>query len=224
MKRAVVEEDRVRVGVFGGTFNPIHIAHLRAAEEVAEHFRLDRVLFVPSANPPHKTARDLAPASQRLAMVRMAIAGNPRFRASSLELRRRGWSYSVDTLRALRQRLGPRADLYFILGQDAFREIDTWHEYEQLFWLAHFVVTSRPPHGAKAEKSLLPVAVRSRFCYLPGRRGFVNDRGYRIHFYDVTALDISSSDIRARAARGASIRYLVPPGVRDYIARHRLYR
>jgi len=213
----------VRLGVFGGTFNPVHIGHLRAAEEVAEKFELDRVLFVPSANPPHKTVRGLAPAAHRLAMVRLAIAGNPRFRASDLELRRKGRSYSVDTLRTLRERIGQRADLYFILGVDAFRDIHTWHQYEQLFWLAHFVVISRPPQEAQPRKSLLPVAVRARFCYRRSERGLVNDGGYRIHFQDVTALDISSSDIRARAARGASLRYLVPPSVCQYIARHRLY-
>lgn len=211
-----------RIGVLGGTFNPIHYGHLRSAEEIAEALDLQRVLFIPSAEPPHKPRRSLAPALHRLAMVRLAVAGNPRFRASPLELDRGGRSYSVDTLRHLRRRLGDDAELYFFLGLDAFREIHLWKEFTEIFSLADLVVTSRPPVLAAPTPDLLPVAVRSQFCYRP-RRGWIHPSGHKILFRSVTPLDISASDIRRRLRRRESIRYLVPPPVERYITRHHLY-
>lgn len=212
----------VRVGVFGGTFNPIHCGHLRSAEEIAEALELERVLFIPSSEPPHKSRKNLAPAPHRLAMVRRAIAGNPRFRASSLEIKRGGRSFSVDTLRELHRRLGEETNLYFFMGLDAFRDIHSWKEYAEIFALAHVVVTSRPPDTVDPADVPLPVAVRRQFCYRP-RRGWIHRSGHTILFRSVTALDISASDIRSRLARGSSIRYLVPSSVERYIARHRLY-
>lgn len=212
-----------RIGVFGGTFDPIHLGHLRSAEEIGENLDLERVLFIPSAEPPHKRRTDLAPAAHRLAMVRLAIAGNPRFRASSLEVRRGGRSYSVDTLRQLRRQLGESADLYFFLGLDAFREIESWREYPEVFSLAHLVVTSRPPDDATPSPEAMPVAVRRQFCYRP-RRGWIHPSGHKILFRSVTPLAISASQIRARLSHRRSIRYLVPQSVERYIARHRLYR
>ena len=154
----------MRVGIFGGTFNPIHIAHLRSAEEVREAQQLDYVLFVPSATPPHKHRDGLAAAEYRLAMVKLAIAGNRRFRASTVEIDRGGRSYSVDTLRLLRAQM-PEAKFCFILGMDAFREIATWKDYRSLFALCDLVVTSRPPYPARPLRTALPVAVRAEFCY-----------------------------------------------------------
>ncbi len=212
-----------KLGVFGGTFNPIHLAHLRCAEEIAENFALDRVLFVPSGSPPHKSA-GIAPAEDRLAMVRLAVRGNPRFRASAIEVNRGGRSYSVDTLRELRRRFGAAVEIFFIVGMDAFLEIGTWREPEEVFALAHLVVISRPPYDGPPALGKLPIAVRRHICYRPTHRGRTNHTGQQISFYRVTALEISASDVRNRVARGLSIRYLVPPPVESYIRRQALYQ
>ena len=211
-----------RIGVYGGTFDPIHVGHLRAAEDARERLALDSVLFIPCGDPPHKVRR-LAPAAHRLAMVRLAIAGNPRFRVSPLEVEREGRSYTVDTLRALRHRVPSQTRLTLLLGIDAFVEIGTWKDYRALFALADIAVWSRPAYRARALRTLLPVAARSEFCYGPNRETLRHQTGNEIHFLTVTALDVSASDIRLRLRRGASIRYLVPAAVERYIARHGLY-
>lgn len=213
----------MRLGIFGGTFDPIHLAHLRCAEEVRETLGLDRILFVPAAVPPHKPTRRIVPPAHRLAMVRLAIARNRQFAASPLELKRPGRSYSIDTLRILRAQL-PKTQFTLLLGLDAFREIDTWKEYQALFALADFAVFSRPPAPLTAARTALPVAARRHFCYGRDRQTLVHESGNRIRLLQVTALDISASDIRLRLQRGQSIRYLVPPTVAQYIHRHRLYR
>jgi nicotinate-nucleotide adenylyltransferase len=212
----------MRIGIFGGTFNPIHLAHLRSAEEVREAQQLDRILFIPSATPPHKGSAGLAPARHRLAMVRLAIAENPAFHVSTIEIARGGRSYSVDTLHALHRQF-PAARLCFIMGRDAFREIATWKSYRTLFELCDFVVTSRPPLRQSLTRAALPVAVRARFCYRPDIEVLEHHRGTRIIFQPISDLDISATAIRKRLERGASIRYLVPLSVEQYITRHRLY-
>ncbi|MBP1685972.1 MAG: nicotinate-nucleotide adenylyltransferase [Deltaproteobacteria bacterium] len=210
-----------RIGILGGTFNPIHLGHLRSAEEVREAQGLDRVLFIPSASPPHKRHDGLASAAHRLAMVRRAVVGNPFFKVSTIEIERSGHSYSVDTLRALRAHM-PRATFSFIMGTDAFLEIDTWKDYATIFELCDLVVTSRPPHAETALMDLLPVAVRDQFCY-PDTE-LTHRTGNRILFQHISGLDISASAIRERLAAGLSIRYLVPAAVERYIAHHGLYR
>lgn len=213
----------LRVGLFGGSFNPIHIGHLRAAEEVREAQRLDRVLFIPAALPPHKRTHQLATPQQRLEMVRLAIAGNPYFRVSDIELRRSGRSYSVDTLRELRQKF-PNWHLYFIVGSDAFAEIHTWKEFEQLFALAHFVVVSRPGGPVAPLPRLLPVVTRRAFWYAPPGLQLVHESGHRVTFQPITGFDVSATTIRRHLKRGRSIRYLVPAAVEQYIARHQIYQ
>lgn len=212
----------MRIGILGGTFNPIHFGHLRSAEEVREAQRLDRVLFIPSATPPHKRLLGLASAADRLAMVRLAIAGHKQFRLSAVEVDRGGRSYSVDTLQLLRARM-PAARFVFILGLDAFREIATWKEYARLFTLCDLVVTSRPGVRESPLRAGLPVAVQRQFCYRARSRELEHRTGNRIIFQPITALDISASAIRHRLSRGMSIRYLVPAAVERYIARHGLY-
>lgn len=211
-----------RLGVFGGTFDPIHVAHLRCAEEAREQLGLHQVLFVPAADPPHKTRR-VTPAAHRLAMVRLAIADNPAFRVSTIEIERGGRSFTVDTLRALRARLPRATALTLLIGLDAFLEIDTWKEYRALFGLADLAVWSRPPHRVGPPRALLPVAARQDFCYRRGRRILQHRTGNQIRLLTVTALDVSASAIRLRLRRGRSIRYLVPPAVERYLSRHRLY-
>jgi nicotinate-nucleotide adenylyltransferase len=211
-----------RIGVFGGTFDPIHVAHLRAAEEAREQLRLDQVLFIPAADPPHKT-RGITPAAHRLAMARLATAGHPAFRVSPIEIERGGRSYTVDTLRALRARLPADAALTLLVGLDAFCDIGTWKEYRALFTLADLAVWSRPPLRLGALRALLPVAARADFCYGPNRKTLRHRTGNHIRFVTVTALDVSASAIRLRLQGGQSIRYLVPAAVERYLSRHRLY-
>ena len=212
----------MRIGIFGGTFNPIHLGHLRSAEEVCEEQGLDHVLFIPSARPPHKETGVLVASEHRLAMVRLAIARNPRFRVSTVEIERGGCSYSVDTLRTLRTRL-PAAEFSFIMGLDTFGEIATWKEYESIFTLCDLVVTSRPPFDEVPLRAALPVAVRPQFCYRITTRILEHRTGHRIIFQRINDLAISASSIRQRFHRGLSVRYLVPASVEQYIVRHQLY-
>lgn len=215
---------RPDLGVFGGTFNPIHLGHLRAAEEVAEALALARVLFVPSAHPPHKRAGDaIAPAEQRLAWVRLAIAGNPRFEVDPLEVERGGPSYLVETLRALGARHG-RGRLVFILGRDAFEDMADWREPRELLALADFAVMTRPPvrEGSLAEWLPAPLA-GDLVLAADGRSAEHRRAGTRVRLVEITALDVSASDIRSRLREGRSVRYLLPDAVREAVAASGVY-
>ncbi|HQJ08547.1 MAG TPA: nicotinate-nucleotide adenylyltransferase [Deltaproteobacteria bacterium] len=206
------------MGIFGGTFNPIHFGHLRAAEEVRQEIGLDTVFFVPSYIPPHKELAGGIPADKRLEIVRLAIRTNPSFALSSFEVEQGGSSYSIRTIEHVREAYGVTP--YFILGQDAFNEISTWYQSARLFGLAHFVVMSRPDAKRPGLKDVLggmPVSFEE------SDGGYVNDTGNRIMFVNVTALDISSSLIRSLRRQGRSIRYLVPEEVEDYIRNERMY-
>lgn len=207
------------LGVFGGTFNPVHLAHLRLAEAAREALALERVLFIPSADPPHKS-HDLASAAQRLEMVELAIASNPSFEALDLELRRAGPSYSIDTLHALSE-LYPGQALWFLMGTDTLAELDTWREPEALFGLANIAVVGRPGSTRRSLESLLPGRLAAGF--VAGPDGLQHGSGHEIRSVAFSPLDISASDIRRRIGRGASIRYLVPDAVAEYIDKNRLY-
>ncbi|MFQ5513842.1 MAG: nicotinate-nucleotide adenylyltransferase [Myxococcota bacterium] len=207
------------LGVFGGSFNPIHFAHLRLAEQARETLGLERVLFVPSASPPHKSA-DLAPARRRLEMVAIAIATNPCFEVLDLELERGGPSYTVDTLRLLSER-HRGACLWFLLGSDSLAELDTWRDPEGILELCSLAVAGRPGTARAPLESLLPASLARQFRRTP--RGLEHTSGQEIRAVPFGPQAISASDIRERAARSASLRYLVPDGVIDYIVKHRLY-
>jgi nicotinate-nucleotide adenylyltransferase len=213
-----------KLGLIGGTFNPIHLGHLRAAEEIAETMALDRVLFLPAAAPPHKSAKPLADVAHRLAMTRLAVAGRPNFFVSDMEARRQGPSYTVDSLRELRQSHGPGLDLYFIVGEEAFLEISTWKDARRLFDLTHFVVTDRPRHDLKAIQLMLESKIEAAYRYDAGLNAFECSGKKAVFCRRITRLDICSTDIRSRLARGASVRYLVPEEVNRYIAANGLYR
>jgi nicotinate-nucleotide adenylyltransferase len=200
---------RPRVGILGGTFNPIHLGHLLIAQDAMEQLRLDRVEFVPSATPPHKTVDKLASERDRLRMITLAIRDNTRFEVDDIEIRRGGKSYSVDTLTELR-RQEPRADFYFIIGSDSLRELHLWQEVQILVTLCTFVTVPRPGFEAK------PI-VDPRLD--PATRRRLRQLVLRGH-----ACDIASREIRARVASGRSIRYLVPDAVHAYIRRRRLYQ
>lgn len=210
----------MNLGVFGGTFNPVHVAHLRVAEEVQEALELERVLWIPAADPPHKR-ESLAPAIDRLEMVRLATASNPRFEVLDLELQREGPSYTVDTLRELRKTYA-QARLWLVLGADALEEIGTWHEPEALFELANVAVVPRPGGKGGPLEERLPARLLAPFS--TGPLGIEHTSGHEVREVPVSALDISGSDLRCRIARGGSIRYLVPDAVIQYIQKHRLYR
>jgi len=212
-----------RIGVLGGTFNPIHIGHLRAAEEVAEALALERVLLVPSAQPPHKPGGGgaLAPGAMRLAWVEAACAGNPRLSACDLEIARGGASYTVDTLRALAEANTARP--VFILGSDAFAELGSWREPKQLFALADFAVMARPGTPGRLA-DWIPEPLRGEFELDPGgdsARHRATGGGLRA--VAISALAVSSSDLRERVRSGRSIRYLVPEAVRRDIEASRIY-
>ena len=214
----------MKVGIFGGTFDPIHWGHLRSAEEVSEAFSLDRVLFIPTARPPHKRGQTMAPPRDRLAMVRLAVADNPRFMVSTVEIRRPGISYSIDTLRDFTSKNRRKDTYYFILGLDAFREIDTWKDFQQLFLLCNFIVTSRP--GSRDSQPLrgTSVAVRRLFCYDSTGKFQRHRSGTTLHFLKLTDFGISASSIRVKVNQGKSIRYLLPASVEAYIKERGLYR
>lgn len=198
----------MRIGVLGGTFDPIHIGHLRAAEEVAARLGLDRVFFIPAGKPPHR-AQPLAAARHRLAMTRLALAGHPRFTCLNWELRRSGPSYTVDTLAQLAARW-PRAERFLILGADQCLHLPSWHEPLRLIRHARIVVISRPG----AAKTAVQRQVRRTFP--PALRRACK-------FVPIPGLDVSSTQIRANLRAGASVRFLLPDPVLRYIRRFRLY-
>jgi nicotinate-nucleotide adenylyltransferase len=194
----------VRLGLFGGTFDPIHLGHLRAAENALEGLELDRVAFVPAATPPHR-AEPSSSALDRYAMTALATAGHPRFAVSDVELRRDGPSYTVDTVAGLR-RESPEYDVFVIVGSDTLPEMATWKEHERLMTLCTVAVVARPGEALSSS----------------GRSGGEQPKG--VARVDGPGLAISASDIRARVRQRKSVRYLVPDAVADYIAKKRLYQ
>jgi nicotinate-nucleotide adenylyltransferase len=193
--------DRKRLGVMGGTFDPIHHGHLVAASEVQSWFDLDEVVFVPTGQPWQKTDREVSPAEDRYLMTVIATASNPRFSVSRVDIDRSGPTYTVDTLRDLRAVRGQDWDLYFITGADALEQILSWRDPDELFDLAHFVGCTRPGHSLSAEG--LPVD--------------------KVTLVEVPALTISSTECRMRVTQGEPIWYLVPDGIVQYISKRRLY-
>lgn len=210
-------------GIYGGTFNPIHFGHLRTAEEICSRFKMKEVVFIPSADPPHKEAKDIIDPMHRIKMASLAITGNLNFSISDIEVHRKGKSYSIDTVRELKNQY-PDDELAFILGLDAFLEIHTWHKYVEIFDECDFVVTSRPDSPKVSRKKAIPEALRGSFKQKKRGHEFVNQAGKRVIFTDVTDLDISASGIRAMIREGRSIRYLQPRRVMEYIQEHELYK
>ncbi|MDI1465623.1 nicotinate-nucleotide adenylyltransferase [Catellatospora sp. KI3] len=191
-----------RIGIMGGTFDPIHHGHLVAASEVADRYALDEVVFVPTGQPWQKSGNPVTAAEDRYLMTVIATASNPRFSVSRADIDRGGDTYTVDTLRELRGQYGEKTELFFITGADALSKILSWKDADQLFELAHFVGVTRP--GFDLTDAHLPADV--------------------VSLVQVPAMAISSTDCRRRVAAGQPVWYLVPDGVVQYITKRRLYR
>jgi nicotinate-nucleotide adenylyltransferase len=191
-----------RIGIMGGTFDPIHHGHLVAASEVADRFALDEVVFVPTGHPWQKGAEAVSAAEDRYLMTVIATASNPRFSVSRVDVDRDGPTYTVDTLRDMRAQFGPKAQLFFITGADALEKILSWKDTDRMFELAHFVGVTRP--GFRLTDAHLPADT--------------------VSLVQVPAMAISSTDCRDRVAAGKPVWYLVPDGVVQYIVKRRLYR
>jgi nicotinate-nucleotide adenylyltransferase len=197
-----VEEDIRRIGIMGGTFDPIHHGHLVAASEVADRFGLDEVVFVPTGQPWQKADEPVSSPEDRYLMTVIATASNPRFQVSRVDIDRGGPTYTVDTLQDLHDEYGPKVQLFFITGADALERILSWKEVDRMFELAHFIGVTRP--GFELTDKHLPADT--------------------VSLVQVPAMAISSTDCRARVARGEPVWYLVPDGVVQYIAKRRLYQ
>ena len=201
MSEAAAVADRKRLGVMGGTFDPIHHGHLVAASEVQAWFDLDEVIFVPTGQPWQKESREVSPAEDRYLMTVIATASNPRFTVSRVDIDRPGPTYTIDTLRDLKADRGAGWDLYFITGADALEQILTWRDVGELFELAHFVGCARPGH--ELSNIGLPEG--------------------KVSLVEVPALAISSTECRERVGQGEPIWYLVPDGIVQYITKRQLY-
>ncbi len=194
-----------RIGIMGGTFDPIHFGHLVTAEKVQAAFALNEVVFVPSGNPPHKKNRPVTKAVHRLAMVKLAVANHPGFSVSAVEIERKGYSYALDTVDEFHRIYGADTALFFITGADAILEIATWHKADELMAKCEFIAATRPGYHFDEEHAL-PQAYQDR-----------------IHIFRETALAISSSRIRRLLRDGADVSEMLPESVYDYIKTHALY-
>lgn len=216
---------RKRIGLLGGTFNPIHSGHLRAARLVQERFSLDRVLFIPSYIPPHKESSDIASPSDRLKMVELALRGFPQFAASSVEIEARGKSYSIFTLEKIKS-LHPEAWIFFILGTDAFLEIETWRNYKRLLEESLFIVIHRPGYRLRDAQEVLGGKYREKIHKVSESEEIEDGlfSSFRIFLLAIDTLDISSTEIRRRIREGKSLKSLLPEKVEAYISENKLYQ
>ena len=224
----------MRIGIMGGTFDPIHLGHLRAAEEIYWAFGLDRIIFVPAARPPHKEEVVAASAMHRYEMVSLATVFTPYFTVSPIELQREGKSYSVETVREFQRLSGPDTNLYFVVGVDAFLEMSEWREAKELLTLARVIVTARPGWRLdEVEHLLAPEQHRllghPTFRYLKvsevdPERVEEAPAPRQVLLVEVVSLDIASREIRQLVEEGRSIRHLVPDTVAAYMAKNRLYQ
>ena len=220
----------MRIGLFGGTFNPIHYGHLRGAKEVCEGFDLQTLYFIPSALPPHKNTQDVASAADRLEMTRIAITDTPEFILSDVELKRPGLSYTIDTVKYFKNRLNTDTDLFLVMGIDAFLEIDTWKSFKHLFRMIPMIIMTRPPLQAESHsmgRKIMTAFIREKIsdsCRFSAEDGGYHCDGYQpVYRFNISMLDISGTKIRKRIQQGQSIRFLVPERVETYIHERGIY-
>ncbi len=220
----------MRVGLFGGTFNPIHLGHLRAALEVKEAFSLDSIYIIPSAIPPHKNNLGLVKANDRLEMIRLAVFDYPAFVVSDIEIKRSGPSYTIDTVNHFRSAFSKDTRLYLIMGLDAFLEIDTWKSYRDLLRLIPFIVMARPAVKwndvsklQQALKEFLKFRISKGYVFSTTQSCYSHTKNQPIYISNITLLDISSSAIRKLIKARRSIQFLLPEKVENYIKSKGLY-
>lgn len=197
-----------KIGIMGGTFDPIHCGHLMTAEAVRDEYKMERVIFIPAANPPHKIGTVITPAIHRFNMTLLATCSNPYFQVSDIEMRRKGPSYSIDTVHELIRQYPSDTEFYFITGADAVQELPTWERIQELLGICQFIAATRQGCIPNVD------AIRNYFGKL-GRE--------RIHRLATPELEISSTDIRARLKKGYSIKYILPEAVEQYICKEHLY-
>lgn len=215
-----------RIGIMGGTFNPIHYGHLVTAQEAIDQFNLDKVIFIPTGEPPHKTSDFIAGPNARYIMTVIATASNPKFFVSRIEIERKGKSYTIDTLRELRSIYGGDINLYFITGADAILEILTWKDTDQIIGLCKFIAATRPGYDLSRLEDLKRKLFGNSLLSesLKDRSKIRKDIKDTVMVMEVPALAISSTDIRARISENRSVAYLLPEGVENYILKHGLYK
>lgn len=220
-----------RIGLFGGTFNPIHTGHLRIAAEIKEHFALDRIIFIPTGIPPHKGDSGVIAPAHRLHMAELAAAPYKDFSVSPIEAERQGFSYSIDTVKFFQKELGDKVELYFILGIDAFLEIRTWKDTDELLNLCHFIVVPRPGYKFSDLKNveILPLSGLESAELEKLDRGEIPrlslklSERYHLFLEKITPCDISSTELRAFIKEGKEVKNLLPESVLLYIMKKRLY-
>ncbi len=213
----------MRLGILGGTFDPIHFGHLRLAEEMCEEFNLSKVLLITGAQPPHKDEMRITPFSDRHEMTRIASSYSEYLEASDIEGQRKGPSYSIETIRIIRNNYGSGLELFFILGSDAFREITTWKEYKNLLQITDFIVIERPGMPQWELNSFIK-SLGSGFREDDSGETYINPYGTHIYIQKTTLMDISSTRIRQNIRAGRSINFMVPDRVKEYIIEKGLYK
>jgi len=220
----------MRIGLFGGTFNPVHYGHLRAAKEVCEGFSLEKLYFIPSALPPHKDIQEVVSAVDRLEMTRLAVAGNPEFILSDVELKRSGLSYTIDTVRHFKKNLNAKTELFLVMGIDAFLDIDTWKSFKHLFRMLPMIIMTRPlpegrPHGLERENmtAFIRENISPSYQFSEKDGCYRHDGHHPVYRFNISMLDISGTKIRKLIKQGRSIRFLVPESVETYIQERGIY-
>ncbi|MCX7885589.1 MAG: nicotinate-nucleotide adenylyltransferase [Caloramator sp.] len=198
----------LNIGIYGGTFNPIHIGHLIAAEEVLNLFALDKIIFIPVGNPPHKQNKNIASAYDRYEMIKLAIDGNCKFEVSDIEIKREGYTYTYDTLMELKS-IYSKDKLYFIIGYDAFKDSDTWKMADKVYEMVSFIVVNR---GGFNKKIYQEIELKRR------------KYNAIVEYVKIPDIEISSTDIRLRISKGLNFRYMIPEAVFNYIMEKDLYR
>ena len=220
----------MRIGLFGGTYNPVHFGHLRSALEVKEGFELDEVILIPAALPPHKLSGEVAEAADRLLMLRLALEDTAGLKLSDVELKRPGPSYTIDTVQYFKRTLPPESRIFLIMGLDAFLEIDTWKSYEELLQQVPFIIINRPKAGSEAYgfrrealKDYLKATISADYAFVESRRGFCCPNKQPVYVFEVTALDISSTAVRRLIKKDRSVEYLMPQKVAEFIKSKGIY-
>lgn len=213
-----------RIGVYGGTFDPIHRGHLEVSRAVAHQFALDELLIVPAHRPPHKTSRVIADAYHRYAMAAIATLDDERFKVSTIELEAPERPYTFETLERLREQFGPQVSLFFVMGADSFEELHLWREPERILDSANLIVITRPRHALGLTH--LPARIAAGLMDFRGGRpeAVASERAGGVYLTDAVNMDVSSTEIRRKVRDGEPIDDDVPPRVADYISKYALYR